>query len=90
MVSIFHFKIDGHVVLKLKTRLDPLNLNVPNFLGVVLPAGMDDAVNILYIISEKNQNQTTGSVDGLVFAKVSHGNWAMLNILGKIRNLMSF
>ena len=51
---------------------------------------MDDAVNILYIISEKNQNQTTGSVDGLVFAKVSHGNWAMLNILGKIRNLMSF
>jgi len=56
----------------------------------VLQAGMDDVVSILYIISEKNQNQTTGSVDGLVFAKVSHGNWAMLNILGKIRSMMSF
>ena len=71
-------------------RLDKSNLNLTNFLGVVLQAGMDDVVNILYIISEKNQNQTTGSVDGSVFAKVSHGNWAMLNILGKIRSMMSF
>ena len=73
MVSNFYQKIYKRVfAFKYKTR--SVEFTFHSFLGVVLQAGMDDVVSILYIISEKNRNQTTGSVDGLVFAKVSHGN----------------
>ena len=51
--------------------------------GVVLQVGMDDVVNIHWIIRKKNQNLRLFLIDGLDYENPGPGNSAGLNILTK-------